>query len=110
MLEGLVGKAPPLRRSCSVKKTFYKALTYKLMSLAITIVVSAILTGSVVAALGLGLADGVFKMGLYMANETAWEKLSKSSVAATAVAMALAVAEMLKGEATTEGAFVKGSA
>ena len=56
-------------------KTLKKALTYRALSLLATSATGFLMTGSLTAALGMGLVDGVAKMGLYAAHEAAWEKL-----------------------------------
>ena len=56
-------------------KTVKKALTYRALSLLVTAATGFVLTGSPVAALGLGLADGLLKFGLYAAHEAAWARL-----------------------------------
>ena len=53
-----------------------KALSYRAASLMATVAVAAVLTGSVSAAISMGLADSVFKLGLYAAHEKLWDRFS----------------------------------
>ena len=63
-------------------KTFKKALTYRALSLLATAATAFAFTGSLSAALGMGLVDGVFKFGLYAAHEAAWERVGAAAEAA----------------------------
>lgn len=49
-----------------------KALTWRCVALVCTAVTAYWLTGSAEAAITIGLADSVLKIGLYYAHERAW--------------------------------------
>ncbi len=86
-----------------MKKTLYKALTYRVLSLFVTATIGYVMTGSAAAALSFGLVDSVFKLGLYSAHEAAWATFSKKGLVGMLMAAAMAVATVSKHEAAASG-------
>jgi uncharacterized membrane protein len=86
-----------------LKKTLYKALTYRVLSLFVTATIGYVMTGSAAAALSFGLVDSVFKLGLYSAHEAAWTKCSKAGFLGAVMAAAMALASVSKNEAAASG-------
>ena len=56
----------------SHSRSFAKALSWRVFALAITTVVSFILSESVAVAISIGVVDSMIKIGAYYAHERAW--------------------------------------
>ena len=59
------------------KRSFKKALTWKLMSTSLAVAIGYILTGSTAVAMGIALIHIPLSIVLYMVHEHIWEKVEK---------------------------------
>jgi adenylylsulfate kinase len=57
----------------SNKRTVLKGLTWRVISLALTMVIVYFLTGSIDGALKIGAVDFVIKFAIYFGHEKAWK-------------------------------------
>jgi len=86
-------------------RTVAKALTYRILSLAVTATIGFVLTGSLAAALSVGVVDALFKLALYSAHEAAWNRITRSGLAGAAVALALYLTDLSREAAYAESGY-----
>jgi len=84
-------------------RTLVKALTYRALSLATSTTIGYVLTGSVAKALSFGLIDAVFKLALYAAHESAWERITRLGIVAAATSTLLALGRVATDTDRAEG-------
>lgn len=60
----------------SRSRSLLKALSWRMVALAVTAVVSYVVTGSLALAASIGLADSAIKIFAYYSHERAWENVS----------------------------------
>lgn len=61
----------------NVQKSLYKSVSYRLISIVITFVVSYLATGSLTVASTIVSIDAVIKMFVYFAHERLWHEIYK---------------------------------
>lgn len=61
----------------STKQHLAKTITWRLISVIITVLIAYVMTGSVEAGLLIGGVDAAVKMGLYFLHEQAWHRAHK---------------------------------
>ena len=71
-LSGLVTRSPHQRMSRALVKT----LLYRVLMVAITILVALFVTGSTADALSIGIAANAVKTGVYYGYERLWDRVS----------------------------------
>lgn len=72
-LDALTSTASQAVTGLSDREFFAKSLTYRLLSVIITILVVYLFTGDILASLNIGLVANVLKTVLYYVFELAWE-------------------------------------
>ena len=55
------------------KRIFTKCLTYRILSIIMTIIIVGVVTGSIEGALSIGFLDFFMKMGLQFGHEKIWK-------------------------------------
>ena len=58
-------------------RALHKALTWRVIAIIITMTVAVAATGSIVIAGKIGIADTIFKIGLFMLHEKAWDRVDQ---------------------------------